>query len=60
MVIPWTLATQTVEIPSSSDWMGMIEDLEPNSLPQRQEQGSIKLLQSFPSFYRSHNYSNLY
>lgn len=42
MVIPWTLATQTVEIPSSSDWMGMIEDLEPNSLPQRQEQGSIK------------------
>lgn len=43
MVIPWTLATQTVEIPSSSsDWMGMIEDLEPNSLAQRQEQGSIK------------------
>ena len=42
MVIPWTLATQTVEILSSSDWMGMIEDLEPNSLPQRQEQGSIK------------------
>ena len=41
MVIPCTLATQTLDIPSS-EWMEMIEDLEPSSLLQRQEQGSIK------------------
>ena len=49
MLIPCTLGTQTLDIPSS-EWMEMIEDLEPNTLLQRQEQGRIKGLQPFSSF----------
>lgn len=40
MVITCTLATQPLDIPSS-EWTEVLEDLEPNSWLQRQEQGSI-------------------
>lgn len=39
MVITCTVATQPLDI-SSSDWIEVLEDLEPNSSLQRQEQGS--------------------